>query len=165
MGMKAIDELRGYAALLELNTTPGLSVVGRRLSEIAEALDVPSVPPVDTRHRDEIIRNIFAKRAEWWGRDPFMSARAVELGKAMDPNRFEHLEAFVAEIIRLVENEPLFADRNKKAEPVNAAPTREALLIKDMSDWWHNHSATMTNAAIAELRKFARRANDIYMSS
>jgi hypothetical protein len=123
--MKAIDELRGYAALLELNTTPGLSVVGRRLGEIAEALD-GRAPAPDTRHRDAIVLGLLKRDTQWFGRDPFMSKHAIELGKCMDLERFDSTEAFAAEIIRLVENEPLFADRNKKAEPVSAAPTREA---------------------------------------
>lgn len=68
-------------------------------------------PKPELHYSDEDIRDEFLK-VSWYGVNPYMSIRAVELGKFMHPPKFESIRQYVAAIANYVEKE--FADRETK---------------------------------------------------
>ena len=54
---------------------------------------------------NEDIRNRLVEKAPWFGTDPRRSAKAVEFGKNMEPQRFKSAEEFADAVIKAVADE------------------------------------------------------------
>jgi len=70
---------------------------------VAAAAAAPK-PPKKPPTVDEI-KIAIAKKADWFGIDPRRSAQIVELGKMMDPDRFENADAFADALLKEYEKD------------------------------------------------------------
>jgi hypothetical protein len=80
---------------------------------LAEARSSTAAKKVPTK--DEIKAAISAKAA-WFGIDPRKTAQAVELGKMMDPERFDSAEAFAAALLKSLDTEAAAAAASAAGE-------------------------------------------------
>jgi hypothetical protein len=65
--------------------------------------------------KDEIKAAVAAK-ADWFGVDPRKTAKAVELGKMMDPERFDSAEAFATALLKSLDDEATAAAAAGKSD-------------------------------------------------
>ena len=93
----------GLQTQLEAAVTEGNIEAVRKITTDIEKLAVQTAPKA-LPYGDVEIRAQLDKQ-EWFGVDPKKSAKALELGKHMDPKKFATADAFAAAIVKAVEDE------------------------------------------------------------
>src|SRR5215471_2145925 len=77
----------------------------QQLAEFSVASAAAAPKPPKKPMTVEEIKKALTDKVEWFGIDPRRSAQIVELGKMMDPERFETPEAFAAALIKEYEKD------------------------------------------------------------
>lgn len=93
----------GLQTKLDAAVTNGDTAEAQKIADQIAALAVqtaPKAPPFgDAEIRAEL------EKLDWFGTDPKKSAKAVELGKTMDPKKFATAAAFAERLVKAVEDE------------------------------------------------------------
>jgi hypothetical protein len=102
----------GLQTQLDAAVTEGDMEKVRKITADIVKLEVQAAPKAPP-YGDVEIRAQLDKQA-WFGTDPKKSAKAIELGKTLDPKKFATAEAFAAALVKAVEDE--FKPPPKKGE-------------------------------------------------
>lgn len=94
----------GLQLSLDAAVEAGDTATARQVSEKIAALAVQTAPKQPAFGNAEILAALDTK-AEWFGKDPKKSAKAMEFGKTMDPKKFGSAEAFADAVLKAVEDE------------------------------------------------------------
>lgn len=98
------DQARnGLQAQLETATTNGDFEAVKKITGDLEKLAVATAPKAPPYGNDEIKAAL--DKQDWFGTDPKKSAKAVELGKSLDPKKFATAELFAAAVVKAVDEE------------------------------------------------------------
>lgn len=93
----------GLQSQLDAAVTNGDAEAARKIAKDLETLAV-STAPKTLPYNDVDIKAEMDKQT-WFGVDPKKSARAVELGKSLDPKKFATAELFAAALVKAVDEE------------------------------------------------------------
>ena len=94
----------GLQTQLDAAVTDGDAVKAREISEKIAQLAVATAPKPSTSYGPDDIKAEMDK-LDWFGVDAKKSARAMELGKHMDPKKFATAAAFAEALVKSVEEE------------------------------------------------------------
>jgi hypothetical protein len=93
----------GLQTQLDAAVTEGDTEKVRKITADIVKLEVQTAPKA-APYGDVEIRAQLDKQ-EWFGTDPKKSARAIELGKSLDPKKFATAEAFTAALVKAIDDE------------------------------------------------------------
>jgi hypothetical protein len=98
------DQARaGLQTQLDAAVTEGNTEAARKIAGDIAKLEVQSAPKAPPFGDVEIRAHL--DKQPWFGTDPKKSAKAMELGKSLDPKKFATAEAFAAALIKAVDDE------------------------------------------------------------
>jgi hypothetical protein len=98
------DQARaGLQTQLDAAVTEGDAEKARKIAIDIEKLAIQTAPKAPP-YNDVDIRAQLDKQ-DWFGTDPKKSARAIELGKNLDPKKFPTAEAFATALVKAVDDE------------------------------------------------------------
>jgi hypothetical protein len=94
----------GLQAELDAAVTNGDTEAARKASDKLADLKAATAPKPSTGYGDTEIRAELNK-LDWFGVDPKKSGRTIELGKTMDPKKFNTAAEFTAALVKVVDEE------------------------------------------------------------
>lgn len=105
-------------AQLDSAVQAGDIAAARKAAQAVSELAVASVPRTSGKSvpTTDAIKAALMAKADWFGVDPRKSAKAVELGKMMDPSRFETAEAFADSLLKEIEKDEKAAGKDDDNE-------------------------------------------------
>lgn len=105
--------LGGLHTQLDAAVTNGDTEAARKISDDIAKLTLQTAPKAPPFGQAEITAEL--DKHAWFGVDPKKSAKAVELGKTMDPKKFATAAAFAEALVKAVEDDGALPP--KKEEP------------------------------------------------
>lgn len=93
----------GLQAQLDAAVTNGDMEAARKVTDQMTALAVATAPKAPPFGQEDIRAEL--DKQDWFGIDPRRSAKAVELGKTMDPRKFTSAAAFAEALVKAVNEE------------------------------------------------------------
>jgi hypothetical protein len=94
----------GLQAELDAAVTNGDTEAARKVAAKLSDLNTAAAPRPQTGYGDAEIRAELNK-LPWFGVDPKKSGRTIELGKTMDPKKFNNAAEFAAALVKVVDEE------------------------------------------------------------
>lgn len=105
MNVMLLEHARsGLQAQLDTAVTNGDTEAARKAADDLGKLSAATAPKPSGTYGEAEIRAEMGK-LPWFGTDPRKSAKAMELGKNMDPKKFATAEAFAAALVKAVDEE------------------------------------------------------------
>jgi len=104
LNMLMRDQARnGLQTQLNDAVTNGDAEAASRIAKEMEALAVATAPKPSAYTQQDILAEM--NKLDWFGTDPKKSARAVELGKSLDPKKFATATLFADALVKAVNEE------------------------------------------------------------